>query len=185
MKSTMLTRPGGFAISTMILVGALVVGPAPRADAEGDHGTVRRTLEGTWWVQVTTLSDCASRTPLASFASLLTFAEGGTMTGTTSNGAFAIGQRSPDHGVWERTGAAHTYRASSVALLLFTSAPNFPLTPGFQAGAQTLDQAITVTDADHFTSNAVTEFYDVGGVKYRTGCATALGRRLERLNVEK
>jgi hypothetical protein len=179
MKSTLFKSLGRSGVATIVLVGALVLGSASHAGAAGDHDAARRTLEGTWWVQVTTLSDCTSRTPLASFAALLTFAEGGTMTGTTTNGAFAIGQRSPDHGVWERTGAAHTYRASSIALLLFTTAPNFPVSPGFQAGSQRLDQAIKVTDSDHFTSHATTEFYDVSGQTYRTGCATALGRRFE------
>ena len=42
-----------------------------------------------------------------------------------------------------------------------------------------LSQAIDVTDPDHFTSNAVSEFFDVGGNKYREGCATAVGQRFE------
>jgi hypothetical protein len=117
--------------------------------------------------------------PLLSFTALLTFAKGGTMTGTTSNLAFAIGQRSADHGVWFRKRAPHTYRASSAALLLFGTAPNFPVTPGFQAGSQRLSQVIEVTDPGHFTSDAVTEFFDAGGHKYREGCATAVGQRFE------
>jgi hypothetical protein len=52
-------------------------------------------------------------------------------------------------------------------------------TPGFQAGSQRLSQAIDVTDPDHFTSDAVSEFFDVGGNKYREGCATAVGQRFE------
>ena len=99
------------------------------------------------------------------------------MTGTTTNSAFAIGQRSPDHGVWFRNRAAHAYRASSVALLLFGTAPNFPATPGFQAGSHRLSQAIDVTDPDHFTSDAVSEFFDVSGNKFREGCATAMAAR--------
>jgi hypothetical protein len=41
------------------------------------------------------------------------------------------------------------------------------MNPGFQAGYQRLDQAITLTDADHFTSDAVTQFFDPSGHKYR------------------
>jgi hypothetical protein len=114
-----------------------------------------------------------------SFSALLTFAEGGTMTGTTTNPGFAIGQRSPDHGVWARKHAPRTFRASSVALVLFTTAPNFPVTPGFQAGSQRLDQTIALTDPDHFTSEAVTTFFDATGQQYRRGCATANGERFE------
>ena len=126
-------------------------------------------------MQVTALADCVSRTPLASFSALLTFAKGGTMTGTTTNPSFAIGQRSPDHGIWFRDAAPHTYRASSVALLLFSTAPNFPITPGFEAGSQRLDQIIEVTDRDQFTSDAVTQFFDAS--------VTSTGTAARRLSV--
>jgi len=168
------------AVACVALTGVLAVGLEQGASAKTDSPNAEtRTLEGTWWVQVTALTDCVSQVPLMSFTALLTFAKGGTMTGTTANPAFAIGQRSPDHGVWFRSRAAHGYRASSVALLLFGTSPNFPATPGFQAGSQRLSQAIDVTDPDHFTSDAVSEFFDVGGHKYREGCATALGQRFE------
>jgi hypothetical protein len=164
-----------------IVVAAVLAGVAwpLSVNAQEYRGAARRTLEGTWWVQVTALSDCTSRIPLGSFAAILTFARGGTMTGTTTNPAFAVGQRGPDHGVWSRAGAPHGYRASSAAFLLFTSAPNPPVTPGFQAGYQRLDQDITLTDADHFTSDAVTRFFGTAGQKYREGCATAAARRFE------
>jgi len=101
------------------------------------------------------------------------------MTGTTTNPVFAVGQRGPDHGVWFRRVAPRAYRASSAAFLMFTSAPNPPMSPGFQAGYQRLEQAITLTDADHFTSDAVTQFFDAAGHKYREGCAAAVARRFE------
>jgi hypothetical protein len=168
------------AVACVALTGVLAVGLEQGASAKTDSPNAEtRTLEGTWWVQVTALTDCVSQVPLTSFTALLTFAKGGTMTGTTANPAFAIGQRSPDHGVWFRSRAAHGYRASSVALLLFGTSPNFPATPGFQAGSQRLSQAIDVTDPDHFTSEAVSEFFDVGGNKYREGCATGVGQRFE------
>ena len=179
MRLAILKRSAAAGVATVVLTGALAVGLAQNASAKANPPDAEaRTLEGTWWVQVTALTDCVSQVPLMSFTALLTFAKGGTMTGTTTNSAFAIGQRSPDHGVWFRT-AAHSYRASSVSLLLFGTAPNFPATPGFQAGSQRLSQAIDVTDPDHFTSDAVSEFFDVGGNKYREGCATAVGQRFE------
>ena len=168
-----------FQLTVVALAAALVVGSALRSDAQDYRESSSRTLQGTWWVQVTTLTDCVSRTPLFSFSALLTFAEGGTMTGTTTNPGFAVGQRSPDHGVWGRQRAPHAFKASSVALILFTTAPNLPVTPGFQAGSQRLDQRIALTDPDHFTSDAVTTFFDATGQKYRQGCATALGERFE------
>lgn len=163
----------------VVAVLAAMTWPRPIGAQEYGERRARRTLEGTWWVQVTALSDCNSRTPLGSFTALLTFARGGTMTGTTTNPAFANGQRGPDHGVWFRAGAPHAYRASSVAFLLFTTLPNPPSTPGFQAGSQRLDQTIALVDADHFTSDAITQFFDVAGHKYREGCATAAAYRFE------
>ena len=181
MRLAIVKRSGVAGVTSVILAGVLAVGLVQRTSAKSDSPNAEtRTLEGTWWVQVTALTDCVSHVPLMSFTALLTFAKGGTMTGTTTaNSAFAIGQRSPDHGVWFRSRAAHTYKASSVALLLFGTAPNFPATPGFQAGSQRLSQDIDVTDPDHFTSDAVSESFDVGGNKYREGCATAVGQRFE------
>ena len=168
-----------FQPAIVVLAATLVVASALRSSAQDDRDSASRTLQGTWWVQVTALTDCVSRTPLVSFSALLTFADGGTMTGTTTNPGFAIGQRTPDHGVWARRPASQTFRASSVALILFTTAPNLPMTPGFQAGSQRLDQTIELTDPRHFTSDAVTAFFDATGRKYRQGCATALGERFE------
>jgi len=161
------------------VAGLALLAAAWPAPAGAQSGPAQRTLEGTWLVSVTTLANCQSRTPLASFTALLTFAHDGTMTGTTTNPSFAIGQRSTDHGVWSRTNDPHTYHASSLALLHFTTTPNLPVTPGFQAGGQRLDQTITVTDEYHFTSDAAVQFFDSAGQKYRDGCATAVGRRFE------
>lgn len=172
MMSRLLRSAGACALVT---IAALFARPASAQDRDRAD---QRTLEGTWSVRVT-LADCTSGTPMVSFSALLTFAKGGTITGTTSNPGFAAGQRSPDHGVWFPEAAAHTYRASSVALVLFTTAPNLPMTPGIKAGSQRLDQTIVVTDPDQFTSDAVTQFFDAAGQKYRDGCATAIGRRFE------
>ena len=168
-----------FRPAIVALTAALVIGVSVRSSAQDDRDSSSRGLRGTWWVQVTTFADCASRTPLISFSALLTFAAGGTMTGTTTNPGFAIGQRSSDHGVWARQRAPHTFKASSAALILFTTQPNFPATPGFRAGSQRLDQTIALTDPDHFTSDAVTTFFDATGQQYRLGCAAAIGERFE------
>jgi hypothetical protein len=163
-------------IAAILALVAAVASPSIRAD---EYRERRRSLEGTWWVTVTALSDCQSRVPLGTFAALLTFAPGGTMTGATTNPVFAPGQRGPDHGVWVRAAASRTYHASSAAFLLFTTAPNLPITPGFQAGSQRLDQTITLVGADRFKSDATTQFFDTSGRKYREGCATAVAYRFE------
>jgi hypothetical protein len=119
---------GGLACA--VIIGSLTAATAI-VSAHGDPDRSRRRhLEGSWWVNVTLLSDCVARKPTLSFPALLTFAEGGTLTGTTTNPAFAIGQRSPDHGVWTRENGPHRYRASTVALILFATNPESAIQPG-------------------------------------------------------
>jgi hypothetical protein len=154
------------------VVVALGVGPSPaRADER------LRTLEGTWRMEVTSRS-CASGAPLLSFRAYLTFARGGTMTGTTSAPLFRPGQRTSDQGVWRRTGG-NDYEAASEAFILFDS-PASPPAPALTRGWQRIAQQITLDDdADLMESNARVEFYDMAGIQLFTLCATAVGRRFE------
>ena len=163
----------------VVAVLAAMTWPRPIDAQEYGERRARRTLEGTWWVQVTALSDCNSRTPLGSFTALLTFARGGTMTGTTTNPAFANGQRRSGSRRLVSRRCSARLSGVGVAFLLFTTLPNPPSTPGFQAGSQRLDQTIALVDADHFTSDAITQFFDVAGHMYREGCATAAAYRFE------
>jgi hypothetical protein len=137
-----------------------------------------RTLRGTWVVQVRLLASCGGGSELPPFWSLLTFASGGTLTGTATNQAFAPGQRSADHGTWARA-RGRDYTASSLAFINFQTPPSPPVSPGFQRGAQRIDQAITLTDDDTFTSAAKVTFFDADAQPYREGCAVATGYRYE------
>lgn len=147
--------------------------PAEQQSANG------KSLVGTWRVTVQ-LYDCETEAPIGpSFASLLTFNQGGTMTGSTTNHGFAAAQRGPDQGIWSRT-ARGTFSAKSVAFLYFTTPPNPPFNPGFQAGTQELTQEIELDQASNeFKSDATTEFFDVNGNSYRKGCASAVAQRFE------
>jgi hypothetical protein len=150
----------------------LVLGLGWTAMADSDDSDGNQ-LAGTWRVSVTT-RDCTTGAPGLSFPALLTFARGGTMTGTTASRAFAPGQRSSDHGIWTSTEDGG-YRAVSEAFILADSAnPPFPL----HRGVQRITQAIEV-DRDVFSSNAAVKFFDVDGNVLVTGCATAVGRRME------
>jgi hypothetical protein len=117
--------------------------------------------------------DCQSGTPLGpSFTSLLTFAQGGTMSEDTSNPAFGRGQRSAGQGMWSSTGPS-TYSARSVALIRYTTPPNEKThNPGFEAGEQTISQNISLS-AGQWTSTASVAFADADGNVYRQGCAAA------------
>ncbi|MDH4067171.1 MAG: hypothetical protein OEW19_22450 [Acidobacteriota bacterium] len=138
-----------------------------------------RGLTGTWVVQVRLLTACTGGVALPPFWSVLTFARDGTLTGTTMSGAFAPGQRGPDHGTWTSAGSRGTYRAASLAFINFATPAAPPASPGFQSGVQRIDQLITPADADTFTSVATVTFLDIDSHPYRQGCAVATGRRFE------
>jgi hypothetical protein len=130
-------------------------------------------LQGTWRVQVNLISCSTGQNIGPSFSSLLTFARGGTLTGTTRNPAFQPGQRTPDFGIWSKTGS-NTYAADSEAFILFTNSTP----PIFQSGTQRISQTITL-NGNSFESVAITRFYDTAGNLLISGCAHALATRFE------
>lgn len=127
-----------------------------------------RKLEGTWRVQVT-LRNCQSGAALRTFPALLTFAEGGTLTGSTT--AFPPAQRGSDYGVWNHTGS-RSYGAITEAFL-FNPA-------GGWVSTQRITQTIQLDrGGDSFNSDAAVEFFDTLGNTTSTGCATAAATRME------
>lgn len=134
-------------------------------------------LEGTWLVFVQ-LRNCSTQAPLGPpFMSVVTFHQGGTLSELSGGAAFAPGQRSPGTGTWARIGA-RTYVQRVAALIAFTTPPNPPASPGFEAGGQTITHTVEVSDGRNFTSSGTTAFYRTGEfTPYRTGCSTATGQR--------
>lgn len=167
-----------WAVLSMII--ALLVGFGGIAIAQSSASASpsrARTVEGTWFVQVT-LRNCTTNAALGSFNSLVTFARGGRLIESPGSTAFAPGQRSSGHGNWAHQGG-HTYSQRVVALILFETAPNFPVSPGFLKGWQTITHTVELSDPDHFTSAGSADFYDSNGQLYRSGCSTAIGTRFE------
>jgi hypothetical protein len=151
-------------ISSMPALGAAV----QKLESQGNPGPQARKLEGTWRVQVT-IRDCQSGAELRTFPALLTFAQGGTLTETTTG--FPPAQRTPGHGFWQHTGG-HGYGAVSEAFL-FSPA-------GIWTGRQRLTQAIEIGDnPNELTSTATNEIFDTNGNLILAGCATAVASRLE------
>jgi hypothetical protein len=164
--------------TALVLTVCLAAGSA-MAD-EGGRWKAADTLVGAWRVTITPY-DCAIGTefPQFSFRSFLTFAEGGTMSETTSNATFQPGQRSAGHGYWERTGPNY-YHSVFEAFINFTVSPPLPPpTPPYQRGTQRLEQGIQLLDRDHWTSDADVFFFDAGGSQWRPpGCAKADAERI-------
>lgn len=156
------------------VLGVLAVLTAIPSYAQSAQSAAPTSLEGTWRVEVIS-SDCAGheRPP---FWALLTFARGGTITGTTTNQAFP-GTRTPDHGSWTRVGAL-AFEAVSEAFILFG-----PL-PAPSPWAHRLTQSITMVNAHEFESVATSEFFVASGplpwpsAPVPPGCARAVGYRM-------
>lgn len=162
------------AVVAVALAGLLTVGTRFAVAADPSDG---RTLEGTWLVEVT-LRDCATNAPRPSFYSLLSFGRAGTLIETTNNAGFLPGQRGPGHGVWSRVEQG-AFAASSDAFIMFSSAPNPPVSPGFTRGIQRIAQTITIAagDPNTFDSVASVQFFDLTGATVLQACATAVGYR--------
>jgi hypothetical protein len=127
------------------------------------------SLVGTWQVQIT-LKDCTTSAPHGQpFQSLLTFAQGGTVTETTSNPGFFPAMRGPGHGNWSST-ADRLYTASTVAYITLN---------GVLAKTQTITQpTIQMTGDNTFeTPSAAVKFYGPDGSLLASACAVASGKR--------
>jgi len=177
MKSRL--RNSLYALAGLAFTASLVLLPAQLKASGSNHLFFPGTIVGTWTVQVQQYN-CQTEEPLGKpFSALLTFAAGGTMTGSTTNPGFAVGQRGTDQGIWSYEGR-HNYKAKDISFLFYTTPAAPPASPGFQAGTQTLAQEIEFKNGrDEFTSDAKVEFADITGAVYRQGCASATAQRVK------
>lgn len=160
-------------------LAGLVMAVALAAGLGGRTGQAESaTIEGVWMVTVT-LRNCDTGAQLgAPFSSLVSFLRGGMLYESTTAPAFAPGQRPPAHGTWQPDGR-RGYLQKVVALIGFTTPPNPPFNPGFEAGWQTVTHRVELIDADHMESSGSNAFYRTNGELYRTGCSTAVGTRFQ------
>jgi hypothetical protein len=155
-----------------LLVGLLLGASLQNVSAQGSGA---QALVGAWAIQVT-LRDCATTAPLGpAIRTLVTFHQDGTISETQGGVAFLPGQRSPAHGTWTHDGG-NRFVQKMLALILFDSAPNPPVSPGFSTGWQTVTHNIEVS-GDTLTSSGVNAFFRADRSQYRTGCSTATGER--------
>lgn len=162
MKSRTMNMVAGLVLMVALVLTVTSLSTPVQAESHGGK------LEGTWRMQVT-IRDCGSGAALRTFPAFLTFAQGGTLTETTTG--FPPALRTPGHGVWEHLGG-QTYRAVSEAFL-FNPA-------GAWTGRQRLTQIIEVSnDGEEMNSNATNEIFDTNGNLIANGCATAVGTYFE------
>jgi len=160
----------GTGLGLMLMIGMT----APAAAEPDDNSIPAKALVGTWRVAITTYN-CLTNVQNPTIASLLTFGADGSLIETTSSPQFAVGQRTIGHGRWERLGSG-AYRAVFEAFIMF---PTPSSTPPLARGRQRVEQGITMTSRDSFTSDASVTFFDTSGTVLLSGCARASGVRFE------
>ena len=161
-------------VVVLVLAGALLQtfggDAAARSNREG-------RLQGTWRVQLNP-RNCQTGAPIPSFAVLLSFARGGTLTEVMNAQAFLPGQRTTGLGVWTHT-HGNTYKAVWDAFILFDS-------PVFKRGVQRLMWDFEV-DGDQITIAATSQFLDPSGNPFIppiNTCASGTGTRFENVEDE-
>jgi hypothetical protein len=128
-------------------------------------------LEGTWRLVVTPYI-CGTDSTLPPFAALVTYARGGTASGTSNSAHFLPGQRTPEFGTWSHANG-RLYRSTREAFILFPSPQ-----PGLVRGTQRIDENIVVTN-DRLRSEGASRLTDEAGNVVMTGCARSDGERMQ------
>ena len=156
-----------------VLAGTMALATGPVATAGQEAGqkssnSQAKEIQGAWVLHVSAY-DCQSGAPEATFQSVVTFAQGGTLTSVTTGGSPAL--RTTGVGTWEKAGG-HEFTAVTMAFLFSP------------AGIWTATQRLTNTfelgiDPDELTGTTEASFFDTNGRLFRTVCATVVGRRLE------
>ena len=141
---------------------------AGQAAGQQSSNSQAKQIQGAWVLQVSA-HDCQTGAPVSNFQSVVTFAQGGTLTNVTTGGSPAL--RTTGLGTWEKAGG-HEFTAVT---MVFLFSP---------AGAWTATQRLANTfeigsDPDELTGTTEANFFDTNGNLTATVCATVLGRRLE------
>ncbi len=156
----------------LALAGACAMSTIANAAPDPDWSYYGRGLVGTWQVKVT-LHNCATGVQVGMpFDSLLTFADGGTLTESTANSMFYPAIRGPGQGYWRRKGGRN-FTAATLAYITVN---------GALTKIQKITQSIVLGPwQDEFSvPRADVQFFDPAGNVLMTGCATAVGVRFDR-----
>jgi hypothetical protein len=164
-------RLRGLALSSVLACTmALTTGGVAIAGGEAAQqpsNSQAKKIQGAWVLQVSAYA-CETEAPIGTFQSLVTFAQGGTLSNVTTGNNPAV--RTTGLGTWREAGD-HTFTAVTVAFL-FSPAGVWTTT---QRIANTLEIG---SDPDELTGTTEVQFFDTNGNLISTACATVLGRRL-------
>jgi hypothetical protein len=154
--------------AALVLAGLLVLGSGLTATAQSVNAESPNGLAGTWRVQLTIL-DCQTGQVLRTFPALFAFAQGGTLSVTTS-GQFP-GLNTTGLGIWEHTNG-HSYSAESESFIFNTA--------GAWIQTSRLTRVIKVSnDGDEYTDIVGVQIFDTNGNQIVAGCGTSAGKRMK------
>lgn len=155
------------ALAAAITVTTAPVAAAGRAAGPTSNSEAKQ-IQGAWMLQVSAY-DCLTGAPVANFHSLLTFAQGGTLTNVTTSGSPAM--RTTGLGTWQKAGG-HKFTAVTTVFLFSPT--------GAWAATQRLANTFELgNNPDELTGSTEANFFDTHGTLTSTVCATVLGRRVE------
>jgi len=171
MKNKFMQIAAGTILGLLMIVGStqlFVTGQELKKESSEDsteNFSINNGIVGTWQTTVTP-RNCQTGIPVApAFPGLLTFNEGGTLTGTST----AV---SSVYGIWERTRGLQNY---SFAFISLRYSPT-----GTFIGTQTVRQTAELgASGNDFTSTGSVEVFDTNGNPIATGCSTSIGTRFK------
>ncbi len=140
------------------------LGIAATASAQETSQWANALIEGTWRTNVTPIN-CQTGTPVApAFPGILTFSQGGTLSGTSATVSSA-------YGVWSKGHGRRLYTFAFTNLRYDAS--------GVLVGSQVVRQTASMSGNDQFTSSGTVQFFDLAGNLVGNGCAASTGARFE------
>lgn len=172
MNKKILKRAAGTIFGLLLIIGSAQILASAQDELKTESSENR--AENNWndnkiigtWQTVVTPRNCQTGEPVApAFPGILTFNEGGTLTGT-STAATSV------YGVWEKRQGRRNY---SFAFLLLRYNP-----AGTFISTQKVRQTTTISaSGDEFTTTGTVEILDTNGTTIGTGCTTSTGVRFE------
>jgi hypothetical protein len=179
MKKTFLKTIGGAALAILMLamfaqiqVSAQVLENIPLEQSRGIVGA---------WRTAITQRNCQTGLPLGpAFRGLFTFNKGGTMSEYGIGPGLSPALRSPGHGVWEQISGggrifSSVFRNYSFKFIFYRYDAS-----GVFIGSSKITGALELGESgDGFTSSSTIEVFNANDNLIVTGCATAVGTRIE------
>jgi hypothetical protein len=146
-----------------VLLIALFVGCSQSFVAAQNDQKAGSALTGVWQTVVTPRI-CATGNPVGvAFPGILSFAQDGSMTGTST----AV---TSTYGYWTRESGRGEYSFASLSLK-YDASGNF-------VGSRRISQNVTINESgDSFTSSGTFQDFDTAGSPTASGCSTSTGTR--------